>query len=367
VESLVTEELRKVFAGKKVLITGHTGFKGSWLCTWLAKLGADVVGYALDPRSDHDNFVVSKVGRNLHHIAADIRRYDGLKRAFNQCKPEFVFHLAAQAIVLESYANPKETYDTNVGGAINMLECCRNSESVRVIVNVTSDKCYDNRNWVWGYRENDPMGGYDPYSSSKACSELVTGAYRDSFFKCGNGALHSKSLSSARAGNVIGGGDWSKFRIIPDSIRSLIQGQPIRVRNPHAVRPWQYVLEPLSGYLLLAARMYANPGAYEGAWNFGPNHDSCIAVRTLVEHVLKHWGGGHYEEFPGGDGLREEGLLTLDTAKSRTKLGWRSVVDFADAVKLTVDWYKAFEAKADMAQVCARQIEEYMERMDESY
>jgi CDP-glucose 4,6-dehydratase len=290
-----------VFKNKTVLVTGHTGFKGSWLCIWLKELGANVVGYALEPYTERDNFVVSGLKDKVTHIIGDIRDYQNLTKVFKKYQPEFVFHLAAQPIVRESYTNPKDTYDINVGGTVNVLECCRLTDSVRVIINVTSDKCYENKEWVWGYRENDPMGGYDPYSSSKGCSELVTAAYRQSFF---NPSLPdpltfspshlltflipkpSVALSSARAGNVIGGGDWQKDRIVPDCIRALESNKPIEIRNPNATRPWQHVLEPLNGYLLLASRMYEEPQKFCGAWNFGPDYDSIIPVGKVADKVI---------------------------------------------------------------------------------
>jgi CDP-glucose 4,6-dehydratase len=366
VEGLVTKKLEKTFAGRKVLVTGHTGFKGSWLCLWLSELNAEVFGYALEPQSENDNFVVSNVQNRIQHIIGDVRDHRKLESVFNDYRPEFVFHLAAKAIVSESYLNPKETYDVNVGGTVNVLECCRQSDSVRSIVNVTSDKCYDNKNWVWGYRENDPLGGYDPYSSSKGCSELVTSAYRDSFFTPKNIHIHRKSLSSVRAGNVIGGGDWSKDRIVPDSIRCLRVGRPITVRNPNAVRPWQYVLEPLAGYLLLSAKMYQNAGQYEGAWNFGPERDSFVSVRELVGYIIDNWGAGGCEEFSNGNGFHEAGLLALDITKSRTMLGWKPILNCSEAAKLTVEWYKTHEDRCDMNDLCMKHIHDYMERMDES-
>jgi CDP-glucose 4,6-dehydratase len=367
VEGLVTQKLRRAYAGKKVLVTGHTGFKGSWLCLWLSELGADVVGYALKPRGSDDNYVASKVDRRIRHIQGDVRDFPYLMSIFRAHNPEFVFHLAAQALVRDSYNSPKETFDINVGGTVNLLECCRQTESVHTVINVTSDKCYDNKNWIWGYRENDPMGGYDPYSSSKGCSELITSSYRDSFFNPDTISYHRTSLSSARAGNVIGGGDWAKDRIVPDSIRSLLQRNTIIMRNPRSIRPWQHVLEPLSGYLYLAASMYEQPGGLEGAWNFGPERDAFIPVETLVNSIIKHWGSGECEDIHESDGLHEAGLLALDTSKARFRLGWKSMFGFDDAVKYTVEWYKMHEAGADMAAFSRNQIRMYMERMDGSY
>jgi CDP-glucose 4,6-dehydratase len=347
------------WSGKKVLVTGHTGFKGSWLSIWLKMLGAEVAGYALEPLTPDDNFVLTGLNKRIQHRAGDIRNLDHLHEFFHEVDPVIVFHLAAQPLVRASYRNPKETFDVNVGGTINMLECCRLTDSVRVIVNVTTDKCYDNREWVWGYRENDRLGGHDPYSSSKACSELVTEAYRKSFFNPEAFALHGKILASARAGNVFGGGDWQADRIIPDCIRCLEQDKPVIVRNPHAVRPWQHVLEPLSGYLLLAEKMYDNPSDYAGAWNFGPEDSSFLSVGSLVDRVVKVWGHGRWEDHSSSGSLHEATLLKLDISKAKTLLGWAPVWDIDKAVSETIDWYRRYRTDS-MHDVCCGQIEDYM-------
>lgn len=347
-----------VFKDKTVLVTGHTGFKGSWLCIWLKELGANVVGYSLEPYTERDNFVVSGLEDRIIHITGDVRDFQKLSKVFEKYQPEFVFHLAAQPIVRESYISPKETYDINIGGTVNVLECCRLTDSVRVIINVTSDKCYENKEWIWGYRENDPMGGYDPYSSSKGCSELVTAAYRKSFFNPNDFNGHKKSLSSARAGNVIGGGDWQKDRIIPDCIRALENNKPIEIRNPNATRPWQHVLEPLSGYLLLASRMYEEPQNFCGAWNFGPNYDSIIPVCEVADKVVAQWGIGSWLDLSDKNAPHEAKLLSLDISKAKTYLKWVPVWDTEKAIERTVDWYKEYRKK-DPYRICINQIEEF--------
>ena len=347
-----------VFAGKTILITGHTGFKGSWLCIWLKELGAKVVGYSLEPYTERDNFVVSCLKDKINHIIGDVRNFKSLYKVFEKYQPEFVFHLAAQPIVRESYDNPKETYDINIGGTMNVLECCRLNDSARVIINVTSDKCYENKEWIWGYRESDPMGGYDPYSSSKGCSELITAAYRKSFFNLINFEKHGKSLSSVRAGNVIGGGDWQKDRLIPDCIRALENNKPIEIRNPSAIRPWQHVLEPLNGYLLLASKMYKEPQKYCGAWNFGPNHESIITVGEIVDMIVEKWGSGSWIDKSNQDEPHETNLLSLDISKAKTYLKWAPVCDIETTVVKTIDWYKEYELQ-DPYGFCLGQIEEY--------
>jgi CDP-glucose 4,6-dehydratase len=347
-----------VFKDKTILVTGHTGFKGSWLCIWLKECGANVVGYALEPYTERDNFVVTGLQGKVGHIVGDIRDFHKLRKVFEDYQPEFVFHLAAQPIVRESYISPKETYDINVGGTVNMLECCRLTASARVIINVTSDKCYENKEWIWGYRESDPMGGYDPYSSSKGCSELVTTAYRNSFFNPDNFEVHGKSLASARAGNVIGGGDWQKDRIIPDCIRALESNKPVEVRNPNAMRPWQHVLEPLSGYLLLASEMYGEPQKVCSAWNFGPDHNSIITVGKVADKVVAHWGNGSWINVSNENTPHEANLLNLDISKAKSYLKWFPTWDAEKAIEETVDWYKEYRKK-DPYRICVNQIEEF--------
>jgi len=335
------EKFGDIFKNKTVLITGHTGFKGSWLSVWLKELGANVVGYALEPYTERDNFVVTGLENKITHIVGDVRDYEKLKKVFTKYQPEFVFHLAAQPIVRESYLNPKETYDINIGGTVNVFECFRLTNSVKVIINITSDKCYENKEWIWGYRENDPMGGYDPYSSSKGCSELITAAYRKSYFSPENYKEQDKSISSVRAGNVIGGGDWQKDRLIPDCIRALENNKPIEIRNPSATRPWQHVLEPLSGYLLLASKMYSEPAKFSGAWNFGPDYSSIITVEKLVNKVIEYWGQGTIKLAKNSSNKpHETNLLSLDVSKARNYLEWLPILSIDEAIKLTTDWYK---------------------------
>ena len=348
-----------VFKNKTVLVTGHTGFKGSWLCVWLKELGANIVGYALEPYTEKDNFVVSGLEDRITNITGDIRDFQKLSKVFEEYQPEFVFHLAAQPIVRESYISPKETYDINIGGTVNVLECCHLTDSVRIVINVTSDKCYENKEWVWGYRESDPMGGYDPYSSSKGCSELITAAYRNSFFNPIEFEKHGKSLSSVRAGNVIGGGDWQKDRIIPDCIRALENDKPIEIRSPRATRPWQHVLEPLSGYLLLATKMFQQPQEYCGAWNFGPNQDSIITVGEIVDMIVAEWGSGSWIDKSDKSEPHEANLLSLDISKAKTYLKWSTVWNSEATIEKTVEWYKEY-IRVDPYQICVKQISEYM-------
>lgn len=350
-----------IFKGKTILVTGHTGFKGSWLSIWLLELGAHVVGYALEPYTPKDNFVVTHLQERMPHIEGDLRDHDHLLSTFKKHQPEIVFHLAAQAIVRESYINPKDTYDTNVGGTVNVLECCRVTDSVRTIISITSDKCYENREIIWGYRETDPMGGSDPYSSSKGCAELVTQAYRRSFFNPDDNK-HNKALSSVRAGNVIGGGDWQKDRLIPDAIRALENGDPIPIRNPQFTRPWQHVLEPLSGYLTLAAKMEREPGCYTGAWNFGPESRSVVPVCKVADLVVREWGAGKWVDVSGQtDQPHEAGLLNLDIAKAKTLLDWHPVWNLEEAVSAAVDWYKSYD-QGEVYDFCVGQIRQYTEK-----
>ncbi len=348
------------WTGKRVMVTGHTGFKGSWLAIWLDLLGAEVTGYALEPLTPNDNFILSGIAARIRHHVGDIRDIDRLQRVFDAARPEIVLHLAAQPLVRESYARPKDTYDINVGGTVNVLECCRRSDTVRTIVNVTTDKCYENREWVWGYRENDRLGGYDPYSSSKACSELVTAAYRNSFFNPSSYDQHGKGLASARAGNVFGGGDWQADRIVPDCVRHLERGASIIVRNPHAVRPWQHVLEPLSGYLLLAEKLHADPATFDGAWNFGPEESSFLTVGSLVDAIVTAWGDGSWEDHSTPGAVHEAHLLKLDIAKAKALLGWHPVWNIRQAVAETVRWYSGYR-NHNVHELCLGQIREYMD------
>lgn len=351
-----------VFKGKTILVTGHTGFKGSWLSLWLQNLGANVIGYALDPYTKEDNFIVTGLSNKIEDIRGDIRDYQKLTMVFEKYNPEFVFHLAAQPLVRLSYEQPRETYEINIMGTVNILEAARKSHSVKVLINVTSDKCYENKEWIWGYRENDPMGGYDPYSSSKGCAELVISAYTRSFFNSKTISKNRIAAASVRAGNVIGGGDWSKDRIIPDSIRSLRNNQAIQIRNPNAVRPWQHVLEPLTGYLLLASKLYQHSDKYVGAWNFGPEYSSVLTVKQIVEKLISKWGSGSWHDLSNLNALHEANLLSLDISKARNLLKWQPVLNIDTALDYVVEWYKALIRNDDMYNVAVKQIKNYMKK-----
>ena len=308
--------------GKRVLLTGHTGFKGSWLALWLQSLGAEVTGYALAPPTKPSLFETARIGQSMTSIIGDIRDLPHIQQVFSEQKPEIVIHMAAQALVRHSYQEPVETYSTNVMGTVNLLEAVRKSDHVRAVVNVTSDKCYENREWVWGYRETEAMGGHDPYSNSKGCAELVTSAYRNSYFHPDTYSKHGVGLATGRAGNVIGGGDWAGDRLIPDIVRAISENKAVSIRNPHAIRPWQHVLEPLSGYLLLAEKLYVQGGDYADGWNFGPNDADTRPVQWIAEFLTEQWGEGASWELDGRDHPHEAHYLKLDCSKARTHLHW---------------------------------------------
>jgi len=349
----------KYYKDKKILVTGHTGFKGSWLSLWLLKLGADVIGYALDPYTSKDNFVVSGLSKKMVDIRGDIRDFEKFNSVVKKYKPEIIFHLAAQAILRLSYEIPRETIETNVMGTENVLEAFRKSNSAKTLIVITSDKCYENKEWIWGYREIDPVGGYDPYSASKGAAEVIASAYIRSFFNPKNYKKHGKVVATVRAGNVIGGGDWGKDRIIPDAIRALENGKPVEVRNPDSVRPWQFVLEPLNGYLLLASKMHEDPEMFSGPWNFGPDPDSIITVKEVVEKVLKYYGKGNWVKTNDNGKLHESTLLNLDTNKARYLLGWKPKLNIDEAVKMTIEWYKNYHDK-NIKKIINDQIERFM-------
>jgi CDP-glucose 4,6-dehydratase len=353
------DALTSHFAGRRVLVTGHTGFKGSWLALWLARLGAKVCGYALPPESELGHFQQLKLERLIEHRIGDIRNAVELARCFEEFQPEIVFHLAAQPLVRYSYAQPKETFDVNVAGSVNILEGCRNTASVKALVYVTSDKAYRNNEWVWGYRENDELGGHDPYSASKAAAEIVFSAYRDSFFQ----QRASFGAASVRAGNVIGGGDWAEDRIVPDCIRAMLADQPIPIRNPASTRPWQHVLEPLHGYLMLATRLLEDPRVYSGPWNFGPNTGSVKTVMELAQLVIGIWGSGELQAAPQTNAVHEARLLHLSCDKAHQLLNWYPCWDAGEAISETVHWYRAVIAEGeDALTVSSAQIENYMEK-----
>ncbi len=347
------------YKNKTVLVTGHTGFKGAWLSIWLRELGANVIGYGLDPYTQYDNFVVANLKEKIVDIRGDIRDLNKLKGVFEKYKPQIVFHLAAQSLVIRSYKIPKETYEVNVMGTLNVLECIRKSDSVKVGIMITTDKCYENKEQIWGYRETDAMGGYDPYSSSKGCAELLIASYRNSFIHPNDYVKHEKAISSVRAGNVIGGGDWQKDRIVPDCIRALIDNKSINIRNPNAVRPFQHVLEPLSGYLLLAYKMYEDGVNYCDGWNFGPDFNSIVNVQTIVNLIINKWGSGHWTDLSDKDAPYEANLLSLDCTKAKTYLGWKNRLNIEEAIEYTVDWYKNFK-DLNVYELCVNQIKEYL-------
>ncbi len=353
--------LKRFYSGKRVFITGHTGFKGTWLALWLHKLGAEVTGFALSPPTVPSLFEIIRLDRFIHSINGDIRDIHLVISAMEEARPQIVFHLAAQPLVGESYQLPVDTYATNVMGTVNLLEAVRRTPSVQAVVNVTTDKVYKNREWYWGYRENEPLGGADPYSSSKACSELVTSAYGNSFFPADRYGEHGRVLATARAGNVIGGGDWAKNRLIPDCLNALLAGHPIIVRSPEAIRPWQHVLEPLYGYLLLAKRMVEHGPEYGGAWNFGPYDFDMKPVKWLVNHLCNLWNKTTSYKVEKTQRLKEATFLKLDSSKARSVLGWRPKWPLTVALEKTVQWTRKYSEGEDMLQVCLDQIEEYSE------
>lgn len=349
---------RDFWAGKRVLVTGHTGFKGSWLALWLASLDARVFGYALQPPTTPSLWQFVEGHAGITSTAADVRDAVALAGAIADCRPEIVFHLAAQSLVRASYEDPVGTYATNVMGTVHLLEALRRVPGVRAVVNVTSDKCYENREWVWGYRENEAMGGHDPYSSSKGCAELVTAAYRASFF---DGTTGGTAIASARAGNVIGGGDWATDRIVPDIVRAAIGGQPALVRNPDAIRPWQHVLEPLAGYLLLAEHLCKQPLESAGAWNFGPSDADAVTVESIANTIVGIWGPPAAWMSESGPRPHEAHVLKLDSAKARGFLGWRPRLGLGAAIEWTVQWYQSQAQGGDAKALSLGQIERYMD------
>ncbi len=347
------------WSGKKVFVTGHTGFKGSWLCLWLQQLGADVTGYALQPPTNPSLFEVAQVAQGMNSIIGDIRDGVALARAMQAAAPEIVIHMAAQPLVRYSYIAPVETYSTNVMGTVHLLEAVRQTPSVRAVVNVTSDKCYENREWAWGYRENEAMGGYDPYSSSKGCAELVTSAYRNSYFNPEKYSEHHVALASGRAGNVIGGGDWAGDRLIPDILSAISAGQPVIIRNPHAIRPWQHVLEPLSGYFQLAQKLYEEGVSYAEGWNFGPNDEDAQPVKWIVEQLTQQWGEGASWQPDQAEHPHEAHYLKLDCSKAKTRLDWQPRWSLAYTLEMIVAWQHAYLAKEDMRLCTLNQISQF--------
>ena len=342
-------------------MTGHTGFKGSWMSLWLLSLGAELTGYALKPPTNPSLFEEARVADGMHSIEGDIRDLPHLKQAMQDAKPEIVMHMAAQSLVRFSYQNPVETYATNVMGTVHMLEAVRATPSVRAVVNITTDKCYENHEWVWGYREVDPMGGYDPYSNSKGCAELVSAAYRSSFFNPSDYLKHEVALATVRAGNVIGGGDWAQDRLIPDIVAAFEQGKPVHIRNPHSIRPWQHVLEPLRGYLMLAEKLVEDGPAYAEAWNFGPNDEDAKPVGWIVEQMAARWGNGAHWEVDAGEHPHEAGYLKLDISKARSRLHWSPILRLDEALSLIVDWAQQRKTGADARGLTQGQIKSYQQ------
>jgi CDP-glucose 4,6-dehydratase len=341
--------------GKRVFLTGHTGFKGSWLSLWLQSLGAQVHGLALAPPTTPNLFTVAQVANGMaSSTLGDIRDLATVQQAMHACQPDIVIHMAAQPLVRLSYAEPVETYATNVMGTVHVLEAARQAASVKAIVVVTTDKCYDNKEWLWGYREDEPMGGHDPYSNSKGCAELVTSAYRRSFFQ-----EKGIALASARAGNVIGGGDWAADRLVPDILRAFEQNQPVVIRNPHATRPWQHVLEPLSGYLSLAEHLYTQGQTFAEGWNFGPKDDDARPVQWIVEHMVNSWGNGASWQQDGGVHPHEANYLKLDISKAKARLGWQPRWPLATALEKITAWHHAWLSSANMHEFTFEQIYQY--------
>ncbi|MGV7240786.1 CDP-glucose 4,6-dehydratase [Caballeronia sp. M23-90] len=345
--------------GKKVFLTGHTGFKGSWLTLWLQALGAHVTGFALAPDTTPNLFMLGGVSDGIQSIIGDIRDRALLASAMKEARPDIIIHMAAQPLVRESYVTPVETYETNVMGTVHVLDAVRQVPGVRSVVIVTTDKCYENREWEWGYRENEAMGGYDPYSSSKGCAELVTSAYRNSFFNPSTYAKHGVAVGSGRAGNVIGGGDWAADRLIPDIMRAISQGETVNIRNPHAIRPWQHVLEPLSGYLMLAEKLYTDGPGFAEAWNFGPNDSDAKPVQAIVERLTSQWGDGAQWRLDGGSHPHEATFLKLDCSKAHARLGWRPRWDLNHTLDTIVAWYRSAARDEDLKTVTLAQIDEY--------
>lgn len=348
------------YQGKRVLITGHTGFKGSWLSIWLTELGADVVGVSLDPQTERDNYVLSGIGNNMKaDLRGDIRNGELLKQIFNEYQPEIVFHLAAQPLVRLSYVEPVETWQTNVMGSINVMEAFRQCTSAKVAVMITTDKCYENREEHHAYREDEPMGGFDPYSSSKGACEIAISSWRRSFMNPKDYISHGKSIASARAGNVIGGGDWATDRIVPDCIRAIEKGEPILIRNRNAIRPWQHVLEPLYGYLTLAKKMCENPTEYCEGWNFGPNMNAIIPVWDIATMLIHAYGQGCLKDMTNPNAPHEANLLMLDITKAHNHLGWQPRMSIEQCIELTADWYKRYKT-TDVYALCVSEIKEYV-------
>ncbi|AFY36961.1 CDP-glucose 4,6-dehydratase [[Leptolyngbya] sp. PCC 7376] len=340
---------------KKVLVTGHTGFKGSWLSLLLSHWGADVIGYALKPPSEPSLFYSVQLDELVNSIEGDVRNYDYLKKIIQEHKPDVIFHMAAQSLVLPSYQDPITTYSTNVMGTVNLLEAVRKVGTVKVVVNVTSDKCYKNKEWFWGYRENEEMGGYDPYSNSKGCAELITSAFRDSFFYQSD----SVALASVRAGNVIGGGDWATNRLVPDIVRALVQNEVVTIRSPNAIRPWQHVLEPISGYITLAEKMWSDSQKFSQGWNFGPNDNDVKPVKWITQYLTNAWPTKGAWKLDEEAQLHEANYLKLDCSKARKILQWKPVMNLEQSLEWIISWYSLYYQREDVREITLEQIQQY--------
>lgn len=364
-ESVVSKVDGNFWNNKRVFLTGHTGFKGAWLSLWLTKLGAKVIGYALKPPTKPSLFEICEIENTILSIEGDVRNYEKLLLAMQESKAEIVIHMAAQPLVRDSYKIPVETYEINVMGAVHVLEAVRHCQGIKAVVNVTTDKCYENKEWLWGYREDEPMGGHDPYSNSKGCSELVTASYRNSFFPPEDYDKHGVAIATARAGNVIGGGDWAQDRLIPDFIRAILTNENIVVRNPHAIRPWQHVLEPLNGYLTLAQKLYEKGPEFAEGWNFGPNDADAKTVGWIVENLCQLWNGKVKYQLDQRVQPHEANYLNLDCSKAKARLGWRPIWNLEQALEKIHTWVDVYQNNGDIRKICYKQIEEYMKQLEE--
>lgn len=345
--------------GRKVFLTGHTGFKGGWMSLWMQSLGANLKGFSLEPPTSPSLFEIASISDGMNSDIGDVRDLARLTHSLQTFQPEIVFHMAAQPLVRYSYKNPVETYATNLMGTVHLLEAVRQTPSVKAVVIITTDKCYENREWAWGYRENEPMGGFDPYSNSKGCAELATAAYRSSFFNPENFSHHGVAIATVRAGNVIGGGDWAGDRLIPDILMAIEKGSPVTIRNPNAIRPWQHVLEPISGYMQLAERMISDGPTYSEAWNFGPNDNDARPVSWIVDRMVNIWGNGASWQIDNSEQPHEATYLKLDISKAKTKLQWQPRINLDQALEWIIDWHKAYLDGRSMQDVTKQQIMQY--------
>ena len=361
---MISKDLFKgIFQNKKVFVTGHTGFQGSWLTLWLKSLGAKVTGYSLSPPTKPSLFEILQLNQNINHILGDVKDHSLLQKCMIKHKPDIVFHLAAQPLVRSSYEKPVDTFHTNIMGTVNLLEAIRNTQSVKAGIIITSDKCYENKEWDFAYRENDPLGGFDPYSASKGAAEIITSSYNRSFFHSDN--KRKVGIATVRAGNVIGGGDWAEDRIIPDCIRSVYSGKQILIRNPKSIRPWQHVLEPISGMLLLASKLWDNPHSYNESWNFGPNLPTNVTVKELVIQIIKELKQKpNWKDVSNNmkNAVHEANFLRLDSTKANNLLGWRQMYNIKETISETASWYQNYKKKTEMEKFTMLQIEKYVEK-----